>query len=69
MDRQYNGLVARLDKQRAQLGDPMEAGKRYKCAKERYSTVTKEIEQHGNLLMVRIESSNFLTVTGKQDCN
>lgn len=50
IQRQYSGLEARLNKERAQAGDPLKIAERYKATKERYSAVSSEIESHNNLI-------------------
>lgn len=49
---QYKALEARLSKEEAERGDPVEIAQKYKEVQQRYSGIIKALEGHSNLLEV-----------------
>ncbi|XP_042865205.1 structural maintenance of chromosomes protein 6-like [Penaeus japonicus] len=49
---QYKALEARLNKEEAERGDPVDIAHKYKEVQQRYSNIVKIIEGHSNLLEV-----------------
>lgn len=47
---QYKALEARLSKEEAERGDPVEIAQKYKEVQQRYSGIIKALEGHSNLL-------------------
>ncbi|XP_045606950.1 structural maintenance of chromosomes protein 6 [Procambarus clarkii] len=56
VERQYNGLLARLNKESANCGDPVQIAQRYKDTKERYAKVSAEMDSHYSLIKKISES-------------
>lgn len=61
LERQYNALRERLDKERAISGDPVTIAERYLATKQRYKAVSEDLSKQINLMSVRTKTFCLLT--------